>query len=167
MAIIKDAELWFCRLDPKYPNSKFNPENPAWECQLRTTSKEQKKEWESMGLPVKAIVPDEGETYFRVNLRKKSIKEDGSKASPVEVVGGDLEPIDPSTIGSGSVGNVRVWQYEYTRKDGGKATAAILMAVQVTKLIVAKQKPRKERETFQQSDMKIIDPDAIPSDESF
>ena len=36
MAILKNCELWFAKLDPKRPNRKFNPENPTWEIQLRT-----------------------------------------------------------------------------------------------------------------------------------
>jgi hypothetical protein len=162
MAIITNAELWFCRLNPTRPNAKFSPANPTWECQLRTTSKEQKKEWEQAGLNVTAVVPDEGDIYFRVNLRKKSIKEDGSAALPVKVVGGDLEEIDPDSIGNGSIGNVRLYQYEYMKEGKSKATASILMGIQVTKLVKFKRKPMDE---FAKSGMEVVDPDEAASEE--
>jgi hypothetical protein len=155
MAIITNAELWFCKVDPKRPNNKFNKKNPTWECQIRTTNKETKKVWESMGLGVKAVIPDEGPSYFRVNLRKKSIKEDGEKASPVKVVNGSLEDIDPNTIGNGSIGNVRIFQYEYPKEGGGTGVASVLMGLQVTKHIVYKAKPRDD--DFETTDTETID----------
>lgn len=155
MAIIKDCELWFCKLDPKRPNNKFNKENPTWECQIRTTDKAVKKQWEELSLPVKAVVPDEGVPYFRVNLRKKSIKEDKDPASPIKVVNGKLEDIDPNSIGNGSIGNVRIFQYEFPRKDGGKGVASVLMGIQVTKHIVYKPKPRGDE--FGEETTTVID----------
>jgi len=156
---IENAPLYFCKLDPKRPNAKFNRDNPTWEVQIRTTDKEQKKDWESKGLLVKVVVPDEDgvETYWRVNLRKKSIKNSGEAASPVVVVDGNLNPIDPNTIGNGSIGNVRVYQYEYPKKDkSGKGLVSVLMGVQVTKHLVYKPKPRDDE--FQEADMETIDP---------
>lgn len=158
MPIINDCEIWYAKVDPEHPNDKFNVERPTWECQIRTSSKEKKKEWEALNLPVKAIVPDEGEPYFRVNLRKRSIKEDGEPASPVNVVNGALEPIDGNTIGNGSVGNIRIFQYEYPSKTGGKGVASVLMGIQITKHILFKQKPRSE--PFNISETQVIDPDA-------
>jgi hypothetical protein len=156
MAIIKDCEIWFAKLDPKRPNAKYNKENPTWECQIRTTSKEVKKLWESLNLSVKAVVPDEGAPYFRVNLRKKSVKEDTEKASPVKVVNGALEDIDPNTLGNGSIGNIRIFQYEYP-KNGGKerGIASVLMGIQVTKHIVYKAKPRDD--DFEMTDTETLD----------
>jgi hypothetical protein len=157
MPIIKDCELWFCKLNPKRPNNRFNKENPTWECQIRTKDKSVKKIWEEFSLPVKAVVPDDGEPYFRVNLRKKSIKEDKEPASPIRVINGKLEDIDPDTIGNGSVGNIRVFQYEYPNKKGGKGIASVLMGIQVTKHIVYKPKPRNDE--FDETDTETIDAD--------
>jgi hypothetical protein len=156
MPIINNASIWFAKLDPKRPNNKFNKTNPTWECQIRTESKEVKKEWEAMNLPVKAIVPDEGPPYFRVNLRKKSIKVDKEPASPVKVVNGALEEIDPNTIGNGSVGNIRIFQYDYTKKDGSPGVVSVLMGVQITKHIVYKAKPRGDE--FASTETETIDP---------
>lgn len=164
MPIVKDCELWFCKLDPKRPNNKFNKQNPTWECQIRTTDKTTKKSWEELQLPVKAVVPDEGAPYWRVNLRKKSVKEDGEHSSPIKVINGKLEGLDPNSIGNGSIGNVRVYQYEYPRKDGGKGIANVLMGIQVTKHIVYKPKPRGD--DFETADMETIDPDEADSEES-
>lgn len=163
MPIIKDCELWFCKLDPKRPNNKFNRDNPTWECQIRTTDKATKKLWEELELPVKAVVPDEGAPYFRVNLRKKSTKEDGDAASPIRVINGKLEEIDPNSIGNGSIGNVRIFQYEYPRKDGGKGLASVLMGIQVTKHIVYKPKPRGDE--FGETETEVIDADAADTED--
>ena len=155
MAIIRDCEIWFAKLNPKRPNNKFNKKNPTWDCQIRTTDKAIKKQWEEMQLPVKAVVPDEGAPYYRVNLRKKTIKESGESASPVKVVNGHLEDIDPDSIGNGSIGHIRIFQYEYTKETGGKGIASVLMGIQVTKHIVYKAKPRDD--DFGMTDTEVID----------
>ena len=155
MAIIKDCEIWFAKLDPKRPNNKFNKKNPTWECQIRTTDKAVKKQWEELQLPVKAVLPDEGTPYYRVNLRKKSIKEDGEAASPIKVVNGHLEDVDPNSIGNGSIGHIRIFQYEYPKEGGGKGTACVLMGIQITKHIVYKAKPRDDE--FGMTETETID----------
>lgn len=162
MAIISNCELWFPKLDPKRPNAKFNKKNPTWELQIRTSDKDVKKEWEALGLKVKAVVPDEGEPFFRVNLRKKSIKEDGDKASPIRVIDGSLKEIDPNSIGNGSVGNVRVYQYEYN-SENGKGIATVLMGVQVTKHMVYVPKPRDD--DFEETETEVIPPETEESNE--
>lgn len=154
MPIIRDAEIWFARLDPNRPNKAFNTENPTWELQIRTPDRDVRKEWEEMGLPVKAVVPDDGQPYFRVNLRKRSIKANKEHADPVEVVDGKLQPVDPKTIGHGSIGNVRVYQYE--RADG-KGVTNVLMAVQLTKHVVYTPKPRDSG--FEETDTEVIVPE--------
>jgi hypothetical protein len=158
--LIEGAKLFFCKLDPKKPNAKFNKENPTWEAQLRTESKEQKKEWESKGLLVKPVVPDEegAKPFWRVNLRKKSMTSDGEAADPVEVLNGKLKPVDPNSIGNGSVANVRIFQYEYKKKDGsGVGLVSVLMGIQLTKHIVYVPKPRDD--DFQETETETIEPE--------
>lgn len=157
--IIHDCELWFAKVDPKRPNSKFNKENPTWELQIRTTDKDQKKDWEERGLVVKPVLPDEGEPYFRVNLRKKSIKKDGDKASPIRVVDSKLNPIDPNTIGNGSIGHVRVYQYEYTNKAGKPGIVSVLMGIQVTKHILYTPPPRDDEFKEEEQETEVIIPE--------
>ena len=163
MSIIKNAEVWFAKLDPKRPNAKFNKQNPTWECQIRTTDKEQKKEWDEMGLIVKPVLPDDGVPYWRVNLRKKSIKKDGEPASPIKVVNGELDEVDPNTIGNGSICNLRVFQYDYTKKDGTPGLVSVLMGVQVVKHLVYKPKPRGDE--FSMTDTETVDPDESDDEE--
>lgn len=158
MALIKNAEIWHLRADPKRPNAKFNPANPTWEVQIRTYSKEQKKEWEGLGLSVKAVVPDEGAPYWRVNLKKKSIKKGGDAASPVDVVNGKMKPIDPATVGNGSVANIRLFEYTYPKKDGkGDGTAFVLMGIQITKLKIYDAPARTD--DFEETETEVIEDD--------
>lgn len=166
MAILKKCELWFVKANPKRPNAKFNKANPTWEVQLRTTSKEQKKAWENAKMGVKAVVPDaEGEApYFRVNLRKKSLKEGGEPSSFVEVIDGNRKPIDPDTIGNGSIGNIRVFQYEYKKEGGGTGVANVLMGIQVTKHIVYVPKPRSD--DFEDEENEVVEPAAHDGDDT-
>lgn len=135
MAILKDVTIFYVKCDPARPNPKYNKQNPTWEVQLRTTQKAVKAEWEKLGLQPKPVMPDDGDPYWRLNLRKKSIKLDKTAAGPVVVVDGKMNPMDPNTIGNGSTANVRIFQYEFTRGDGSTGIAAVLMGIQVTKYI--------------------------------
>ena len=143
--ILKNCELWYCKLDPERPNARLNKDNPTWEVQIRTTDKETKNEWEALNLGVKAIVPDDSDPYYRVNLKKRSLKKvidpitKEATMEPTEapsVVDGNKEPLDPNSIGHGSIGNVKIFQYPYTNATGRKAVATILIGLQVTKHIV-------------------------------
>jgi hypothetical protein len=169
MTILHDCEIWFAKLDPRRPNSRFNKQNPTWEVQVRTTSKETKKEWIKNNLSVKDVVPEDGPPYFRVNLRKKSIKVNGDEASPVNVVDGKLQPVDPNSIGNGSVANIRIFQYEYQKQDGSVGIVSVLMGVQLTKHVVYVPKPRDDE--FTETDSVVVeaseepDPDEADSDE--
>jgi len=110
--------------------------NPTWEIQLRTKDPKVRDGWKELNLNVKKIAPDEGEAYWRVNLKKKTINRNGEKTQPVKVVDGKMNPLDPNSIGNGSVGNVRILQREYDKPDGsGKGVASTLMGVQITKLV--------------------------------
>lgn len=154
MALLTDCEIWFLRANPLKPNSKFNKENPTWECQIRTSDKTQKKNWAALNLNCKAVVPDDGAPYFRVNLKKSSIKKDGTAAEPVKIVNGELEPLDPDTIGNGSIGNIRIFQYEYPKKEGGMGVASMLMGIQITTHIEFERKPREDE--FEPTDTTTI-----------
>jgi len=154
MAIIKEAQLYFCKLDPKRPNDKFDRENPTWEVQIRTNDKKKAKEWEDLKLKVNKDEDKQGKLYYKVNLKKKSKKRDGSDQEPVTVVGGDLTAIDPNTIGNGSIANIRIYQYEYDVA-GRKGLASMLMAVQITELHKYEPKPRED--DFEMSEMKVVE----------
>ena len=144
--LISNAPVFFARLHPAHPNPTFNPERPTWELQIRTYDAKQAAEWTKAGLGVKNIMPEEGEPYWRVNLRKHSIKSDGTPADPVRVVDGKLRPISPEVgIGNESVANIRIYQYEYEDKVSKKKKMGnVLMAVQLTRLIPYVPKPRDD-----------------------
>lgn len=169
MPILKDCELWFAKVDPKRPNAKFNKKNPSWELQLRTSSKEQKKEWEEMKLSVKPIIPDDAPPYWRVNLKKKSIKADGAASSFVKVQDKKLNDMDPNSIGNGSVGNVRIFQYEFTKEaanGGGVGIATVLMGIQVTKHIKYTPKMRDDDFEEEEGDTEVFEPSGEPEGDS-
>ena len=155
--ILQNCEIWYAKLNPKRPNRRLNKENPTWEVQLRTTDKNVKKDWEDKNLNVRAIVPDEGEPYFRVNLKRKSLKADGTPNNPPEAVYGKGKPVDVDTIGNGSIANVRIWQYEYTDKLGKKGIASILDAIQLVKHIVFER--NFEEEDFEEIETEIVTPE--------
>ncbi|RLA26272.1 MAG: hypothetical protein DRQ62_00115 [Gammaproteobacteria bacterium] len=155
MALLKDCELWYPKLDPEKPSTRFSKKNPTWEIQLRTESKEQKKEWEDLELKVKAVIPDEGVPYYRVNIKKRKFKADGSESSFVDVMDGNLQPVEPTSIGNGSIGNVRIFQYEYTDNDSGtKGMAAVLMGIQLTKHLVYVPQPHDD--DFETTDTETV-----------
>jgi hypothetical protein len=154
MTILKNCELWYPRLHPKYPNAKYNKDNPTWEVQIRTRSKVQKKEWLEQNLRVVDIVPEEGEPYFLVRLKKRTKNKKGELTKPPEVVNGARQPIEPMSIANGSVGNVRIFQYP--SKSGDKdVIATMFTGIQVTKHIVYKGKPF-EKEEFGEEETEVV-----------
>jgi hypothetical protein len=143
--ILKNVELHWSKLAPKFPNKTFN-EDGVWETQIRTRDKKQAEEWKKANLKV---TPDEDQdgVFYRTMLKKACKKKDGTENVPVKVVNGSLEELDPMTIGNGSVANVRLFQYEYEVGQGkAKKTgiASMLMAVQITKLEEYIPKPRED-----------------------
>jgi hypothetical protein len=160
MAVLKDVELWFARLDPKNPNSLFDKDNPTWEVQIRTKDKNQMQDWKSLNLKPKLEQDENNGTYWKVNLKRKSKKKDGTPLSPVKVVDGALEDVDPNTIGNGSIGDVRIFQYDYevgvgkVKKSG---VASMLAAIQLSKHIVYIR--QKSEDDFSMRDTEVVMPD--------
>jgi len=152
MAILKNVEMYFAKLDPAKPNARFDQNNPTWELQGRTRSKKQAKEWQNMNI---RVIPDEDEQgmFYKANFKKKSKKRDGTDQNPVTVVNGSLEPVDTSIIGNGSIGNVRVYQYDYN-VGGKEGVATMLMAVQITKLLEYTPKPRED--DFEMTETEVV-----------
>lgn len=142
MPIIKNVELHYLRLDPEHPDSRFDKEKPRWSVQIRPRSKAQKKEFTDLGLNMKAKYEEDEESesqkllYRYVSIakgvykRKKNEEDEPEMNEPVECVNHRNEPIDPQTVANGSIGNVRVFQYENSKSKTGVST--ILLGVQVT-----------------------------------
>ena len=152
MAILKNVEIFFCKLDPARPNDRFDKENPTWETQIRTRDKKQAKQWKDMNINVKTDDDEQG-IFYKATLKKKSKKRDGADQNPVQVVKGDLTPVDVNKIGNGSIANVRVYQYPYD-VGGKKGIATMLMALQITTLHEYTPKPRED--DFEMVDTKVV-----------
>ena len=149
--ISSNVELYFAKLDPANPNSRFDKDNPTWEVQIRTKDKAVAKEWKDNNLRVTPDENDEG-VFYRANLKKKSKKRDGSDMAPVNVVAGDLSPVNPSTIGNGSIANLSVFQYDY-KVSGKEGIASMLMGVQITTL--NEYTPRPKEGGFAPTEFKV------------
>jgi hypothetical protein len=161
MAIIKNVEVWWAKLDPAHPvkpvtptNDDGTPKPKQWEVQIRTTSKEQKAELANIGVVLKAVREDKDDEeskilYYKTNLSRKAVKrEPGKPDVPNEapaVTNGRGEPVDPTTLGNGTVCNIRIYQREYELK-GIKKTANTLMALQVVKHVVYTASPMEDFE---------------------
>ena len=122
---IENVQLNWAKLDKAV--SPFG--TPQWELQIATSDAELAKELGENYLNVK-----EKDGMFTVSLKRKAVKSDGSDNTPVRVVDSNLNPINGSNIGNGSVGNVIVFQYPYETA-GRKGVASSLSGVQVTSLV--------------------------------
>jgi hypothetical protein len=162
--LIKNAQLWYVKMDPKKPNAMFDKENPTWEIQMRTDSKKEAAEWKAANLKVKAEIPEEGKPYWKCNVKRKSFKSNGDPIEAPKLVNGKLSDIDPNTVGNGSIGDVQIFQYEYDMigKEGKrvKGIASMLKGVMLKKHIVYVPQPHED--DFELSDTEVVQP---PSEE--
>ncbi len=169
MAILKNVEGWWFRLDPNKPD-KYDPDRPTWNFQARTSNKEQAKEWKENHFSVKAVRenPDDEESkilYWKTIMGKKVINQDGKPAQPVQIVSSKGD-IDPNTIGNGSIVNVRLYQYEYEFQSK-KGIANSLQAIQLVKHVVYTRKPGEDFEDEVETEVVIPeDSDESPQNSS-
>lgn len=170
MAILKGVSVWFTKLDPARPNGRMDPNNPRWEVQCRTKDPAQQKEWKDLGLKPRlivhpeghdeegqAILDEDGKKTWKLNLGKNAYRKgvskdtplaDREKSDPVECIDGRHRAVDPTTIGNGSIANIRVFIREYQDPKSGKpAKAGVLMGLQVTRHLVYKPVPQEEFDT--------------------
>ena len=132
--ILKNVEINWARLDEENPDMGFTKDQPQWNLVAVTRDKDQAMEFKGMNLNVKTDEDDKGIIY-KVSLKKAAVKKDGSKNKPVPVVGGDLMPLaDVTEIGNGSVGNVKIRQFEYNF-NGREGIGTRLESVQIVKLV--------------------------------
>jgi hypothetical protein len=143
----------------------------GWELEGRTTNKKQSQAWKkTLGSKlVKAIREDKEDEespikYWRIKLKRKQFKASGEFSDAPDVVRGDtLEDLDPKLIGNGSIGDVRIYQYDYSFRQGGgtvEGTASVLMGVKLKKLV--KYEP-KDREDFEKGGFVVVDSDGEPT----
>ena len=156
-AIIKDVELYWAKLGK--PVEPFG--TLQWEIQIRFPKK-RVKEMEQYG---KVKETDES-GIFSVNLKKKAEKKDGSPAQKVKLVGRKGEEVDPTTLGNGSKGNVKVMLKDYQIKGPNgrvtkEGTQVMLIAVQVTDLV--KYEPKSTGADFDYDDEAPVEDERIPA----
>jgi hypothetical protein len=159
MPIIKEVEIWWSKLNPKSPNTRVAGQtvNPRWELQMRTKDKEIKKELEGYGFKV-TTEEDEvnGGLYYRANIQKNTHSKDGNENQPVEVVDRKMQPVNPNSIGNGSLGNVRFM----APKD---SKARILLGVQILKLVKYESQNSDGFETYDDAEEESFSEEATPT----
>jgi hypothetical protein len=134
--IIKNVEIHWAKLDK--PVSPFGTEQ--YEVSLQVPKK-RASELEAYG-KTKPVKDKEGKDTGKVsiNLKKKAFKKDGTEAAKVRVVDTHKQPVDPKTIGNGTIGNVMVYLQDYQIKAPNgrvtkEGTSVMLTAVQVVELV--------------------------------
>jgi len=161
--VLENVELYFTKVDPQSPVAITADGKTGWETQLRTKSKEEAKHWRSLSLNVKAVREDKDDEdskiiFWKTTLRKKQFNSKGLETKAPQVVGGDLSEVDPTTIGNGSVANVRVFQYDYAFKpEGGglqEGVGSVLMSMQITELL--EYVPQNRESAFTVTKMKRV-----------
>jgi hypothetical protein len=154
--ILKNVPLYYARLDK--PNAKFDKTNPKWEVQFQTEDADQAAEWKEAGLKPKFAEPKEagGKPYYKVTVRRSSIKQSGELHEPPKVIDGRLQQIAANSVGNGSIGNVKLWEYEgidnVTKKPTKRFT---LMAVQIIHHKVYIPSDHNDEDDFEEAETTI------------
>lgn len=172
MPLLRNVEVYFVRLDPKKPVKSLTKGNKQWSLQVRTSNKDIKKEWEDLGIKVKTPMIEDEKTgvpafagYWTANFSRKSKKSDPNQKDPslwednepVEVIDGKRRPVDPTTIGNGSIANIRVYRREY-KIEGVDRVGFTLMALQLVSLKLYTQQPFEDDFDDEEYDTEIIAP---------
>ena len=115
MAIIRNVEIFWVKCDPKNP-SRYEGKGPAkWTVQFRVKDKDTKKQLEDLyGFKFSPIEDDvSGKLVYKTTISRYAFRADPSGKEnvndpnkPVSVVLGDLSPVDPNTVGNGSIGHI-------------------------------------------------------------
>ena len=165
MSFLKNQEIYFTKLVPSRPDkNKLDPTKPNWNLQCRTTDKEMRKEWVEMGFRPRVVREDPADEeskvlYYSINIRKNAIKVlngVATPAAPVTVVNGKHEDVDPTSIGNGSIANIRLFRRDYELA-GVKKVAYTLMGVQLIKHKVYISVPMED---FEDCETETVLPDA-------
>jgi len=129
--IIDNCSFFWAKLDK--PVNPFGS-GDAWELQIRTDDVMVAEDWQMKSLNVKSKEED-GKMVYYVNLKRwAKSPSTGKTYEPPKVLDGAKEPVDPSIVGNGSKGKVKVYQYEWS-KGARKGITSIMVAVQVLDLV--------------------------------
>ena len=71
---------------------------------------------------------------YYVNLKRWAKSPNGKEYDAPSVVDAAKEPVDPTIVGNGSKGKVKVYQYQWT-KGSRSGISTIFIALQVTDLV--------------------------------
>jgi hypothetical protein len=163
MAIINNVEIHWVKCDPSKPE-RYEGKGPAkFSIQLRVKDKKTKENLEKeYGFRFSPMEVDD-KVIYKTSISRYAYasgpdgKEDVTKPNkPVNVILADGTPLDPNTVGNGSIGNVSF----YTKDDKSSRT---LKGIQVTKLI--KFEPRGDEDEFELTDeFVVIDPNQTEDD---
>lgn len=155
--VIKDVQLYWAKLAK--PVSPFGQSQFELQCRF---PKKRVKEMEQYG---KVKETDEA-GIFSINLKKKAEKKDGSPAMKVKLVDRKGQDVDPTILGNGSTGNVKVMLKDYQIKGPNgrvtkEGTQVMLIAVQVTDLV--KYEPKNNGDDFDYDDEEPVADERIPA----
>jgi hypothetical protein len=163
--VLKNVEIWYTKVN-KPSSYKGGP--AKWELQMRTTDQAQADDWEERGFTVKPLKKDKktvkdekGNTVYRANISRKVLKGDGSQREPVVVVDGNMDPVDPRTIGNGSVANIQYTPWSLER-DGEEISGRILEKIQLIKHVV--YTPR-DPENSEDEELPMLETEVIEGDD--
>ena len=159
MPILKNIEAHWSKLSPNKPAPAFGDSGPKWEFIAIARTKAQADEWKALGIKVTPI--EEGDKLiYKARFTRPVKNKKGEPNAPVEVVSGQLIPMDPAIIGNGSIVNIVIFQYDYeVKSENGKASkkgrGTMLKKVQVTKLVRYEPQAEEdfEEESFEEVEM--------------
>jgi hypothetical protein len=165
MAIIKNVEFFFPRLAADRPEQYQGKGSRRWKVQIRTRVKSEAEQWKKeYGFKVTPDEDDKG-MYYKTTVSARAydpLEGSDGQADNLEkprtaptVILGNGSPLDPYTIGNGSVGDVAFGFF--ARDDGEKFRT--LKTVAVRKLF--KREPREDDDQIELSDnIEIVDESA-------
>jgi hypothetical protein len=152
MPIIKNVEIHWVKCNADQPQRYQNKADaPAkWSLQIRTRDKAQRKAWEDQyGMKMTPSDDDDG-IFYKTSLSRYAFsagtdgKENPDKPNkPVNVILGDGTPVNPDTVGNGSIANVSF----FLKDDKSSRT---LKGIQLLKL--KKYSPPEDQDQFDLTD---------------
>lgn len=137
MAILKKVEIHWLVADPKrgkkFQGKDSNPEK--WSVQFRVFDKaERDRLAKEFGFNFKTEEKEDGSgVYYKTTLSAFTRDTEGNLNRPITVILGNGEPVDPNTVGNGSIANI-----SFIVKGKGDDATRRLVGVQLLKHIVRK-----------------------------
>jgi hypothetical protein len=166
MPILNNVELWWVKVNPAKPE-RYEGKGPAkFSIQIRVKDKKTKESLEKeFGFKFSPLEVDE-KIFYKTSISRYAYasgpdgKEDMTKPNkPVTVILGDGTPVDPDTVGNGSVGNVSF----FCKDDKSGRT---LKGIQIMKL--KKFEPRGDDDEFELTDdFEVIEPSDTESNDPY